>query len=173
MFQSQCLPLIPQRFEEWVFPWAGGLVFLGSPASWVTLQGDLSWSVMHTTKELVKSQTVSFGVSTFRESPELKIRRIGSAGQRSWSLMCPWRPLHLCVCLRGSSAVVNTMTKSSLGGAGLFLSTVYSPSSGEIRSGTQGRNLEAGTQAESVEELCSLACSSQLAQPAFLHIQAC
>lgn len=44
---------------------------------------------MHTAKELVKSQTVSLDVSTFRESPDLKIRKIGSVRQRGLGLMCP------------------------------------------------------------------------------------
>lgn len=146
-------------------------VFLRSPVSWVTLQGDLSWSVMHTSKELVRSQTVSSDVSTFRESSELKMRKMGSVRQRGWSLMCPWGPLCLCACLRGSAAVINTVTKSSLG-RDRFIST-YSVQSTIPESQCRDSRQEPWSRktAESIEELCSLVCSSWLAQPAFLNIQ--
>ena len=42
-----------------------------------------------------------------------------------------------------SIAVINTMTKTTQEG--------HSPSPGEVRAGTQGRNLEAGTEAEAME----------------------
>jgi hypothetical protein len=35
--------------------------------------------------------------------------------------------------------------------------------------GSQGRNLEAGTEAEAMKELCLLACSSKLAQLSFFY----
>lgn len=45
----------------------------------------------------------------------------------------------------------------------------YSPSLKKVRERTQGRNLEAGTEAEAIEEHCLLACSC-LAQPIFFYI---
>lgn len=136
-------------------------VFLGSPASWVTLQGDWNWSVMHTAKELVKSQTVSLDVSTFRVSPDLKIRKIGSVRQRGWGLMCPWRPLHLCACLRGSFCCCDKYRdQKQLREEQVYFylqCTVHHP-------GKSVQELKAGTKAESTEELCSLACSSWISQ---------
>lgn len=38
-----------------------------------------------------------------------------------------------------------------------------------VRTGTQGKNLEAGTDAETIEGCCLLACSPQCAQLAFLY----
>ena len=58
--------------------------------------------------------------------------------------------------------------KASWGGKGLFHLTTYSPSLREVRAGTQGRNLEAGAKAESVEEHCFPAWIPWLAQFAFL-----
>lgn len=49
-----------------------------------------------------------------------------------------------------------------------FHLTTCSLSFREARKGTQGRNLEARIEAEVMEQCCSLACSSWLAQPAFL-----
>jgi len=67
-----------------------------------------------------------------------------------------------------SVAIRNMITKSSMGRKGLLQLTACSPSSVEVRAGAQGKNLEAGTDAETREECCLLACSSWLAQPAFL-----
>lgn len=39
----------------------------------------------------------------------------------------------------------------------------------EVRAGTQGRDLEAGTEVEAIEDHCLMACSSSPAQPAFLY----
>ena len=49
-----------------------------------------------------------------------------------------------------------------------FISYLISPSS-KVRAGTQGRNLETGTEAESIEECFLLAGSLRLAQPPFLY----
>ena len=40
-------------------------------------------------------------------------------------------------------------------------------SSGEAKAGSQGRNLEAGTRADTMKECCLLACSLWLAKPVF------
>ena len=45
----------------------------------------------------------------------------------------------------------------------------YSPSLSEVKAGTQGRNLEAETEAETTEEHCLVACFFWLAHPAFLY----
>ena len=60
------------------------------------------------------------------------------------------------------------MTKSIMGGKGLF---VYTSISQTISKGshelTQGRNLEAAADREATKECCLLACSSWFAQSAF------
>ena len=43
-----------------------------------------------------------------------------------------------------------------------------SPSCGEVRGRTWGRNLEVGTEVEAMEECCLLACSSLFAKPTFI-----
>jgi hypothetical protein len=49
--------------------------------------------------------------------------------------------------------LIKTLTKTTRGGKGLFNSSYSSnPSSKEVRAGTQGRNLEAGTDAEAMED---------------------
>lgn len=45
---------------------------------------------------------------------------------------------------------------------------IYSPSQREIRTGSQGRNLEAVAKAEAIENCCLVAYSSWLGQPGFL-----
>jgi hypothetical protein len=45
----------------------------------------------------------------------------------------------------------------------------HSPSLREARTGTQGRNLEAGADAEAMEGCCLLACSSWFSQSAFIQ----
>lgn len=45
---------------------------------------------------------------------------------------------------------------------------MHSPPQREVRTGTQGSYLESGTEADAMEECCSLACSLWLAQLAFL-----
>lgn len=47
----------------------------------------------------------------------------------------------------------------------------HTPSPREVKTGTQGRNLEAGSDAESMEECCPLDCSPWLTQPASYTIQ--
>lgn len=42
---------------------------------------------------------------------------------------------------------------------------MHSPPQREVRTGTQGSYLESGTEADAMEECCSLACSPWLAQP--------
>lgn len=49
--------------------------------------------------------------------------------------------------------------KSTYGGKGLIHLTTCSLSSREARAGTQGRDLEAGTEKEAMEEHCLLTCS--------------
>ena len=44
----------------------------------------------------------------------------------------------------------------------------YTPTPGEVGEGTQDRSLEAGADVKATEEPCLLACSSWLAQLAFL-----
>ena len=61
-------------------------------------------------------------------------------------------------------AVIDTMTESNLGRKGF----ITAHSCGSITKGSQGRNLEAGTETEAMEEHCSLGCFSLLAQPALL-----
>jgi hypothetical protein len=52
------------------------------------------------------------------------------------------------------------MTKSNLGRQKFIWLTLvgHSPSFREIKAGTEGMNLEAGTEAETIEEHCLLAC---------------
>jgi hypothetical protein len=56
------------------------------------------------------------------------------------------------------------MTKGNSGQKGLvsFIFPYHSPSLKEVRAGTQGWNLEAGSEALAVEECCLLACSTLL-----------
>lgn len=50
-----------------------------------------------------------------------------------------------------SIAVINAMTRSNWGGKGLFHLTVYSSPLEEARAGAQGRTLELGIEAETME----------------------
>lgn len=59
----------------------------------------------------------------------------------------------------------NTMTISKLWGKGFICLTGYSPSVG----GSQHRNLEAGSEADTMEECCLWACVTWLAQSAFFY----
>lgn len=61
--------------------------------------------------------------------------------------------------------MLKAITKSNLGGKGLFCLLVYSPLPGEVRE--KLRQLEARTEAENME---GLSCPLCLAQPDFLHI---
>lgn len=61
------------------------------------------------------------------------------------------------------------MTKSNLREKGLFHLAFYSPSQEKARAGPQGSNLGTGTEAETREESCVLACSSWLAHYACLY----
>jgi hypothetical protein len=71
-----------------------------------------------------------------------------------------------------SFAVVKHHDQTSSGGPqGLFSSHFHITVHDQRKSGqelTQGRDLEAGADAEAMEGCCLLACSSWLAQPAFL-----
>lgn len=51
----------------------------------------------------------------------------------------------------------------------IWLVTDYNPPSREAKAGTQGRDLEAGTEAEVMEESCLWACYPQLTQTALFH----
>jgi hypothetical protein len=67
--------------------------------------------------------------------------------------------------------VINTIIKSYLGREG-FISSYTSMSQftiKEVRAGAQGRNPEAGTEAEAMEECCLLDCSPWLSQRAYLY----
>ena len=70
------------------------------------------------------------------------------------------------------SAAVNSMSKATWGGKGIFHPTASSPLR-EVRAGTQDRNLEAGTEAETMEEHCLLVCSARLSQIYFHVIYNC
>lgn len=59
--------------------------------------------------------------------------------------------------------------KAAQGGKGLFHLTASSPSSRGVRVAMQNRILEAGTEVKAMEESCSLVCSLEFAQPAFLN----
>lgn len=59
------------------------------------------------------------------------------------------------------------MAESGVERKGAFQLAGYSLLSGEVEAETQGRKLEAGTDAEAVEECHLRACSSHLAPPAF------
>lgn len=69
-------------------------------------------------------------------------------------------PSHLPI----STAVINSMANNNLEKKGLFrlILTLHSPPLKEIREGIQGRNLEAETEEEAIEELCLLTCFSWL-----------
>jgi hypothetical protein len=58
---------------------------------------------------------------------------------------------------------MNNMTKSNLGNKGFIQFSNYCTSLKEVMAGTQGWNLEAGTEAEIIDKCCLLACSSWLA----------
>jgi hypothetical protein len=60
-----------------------------------------------------------------------------------------------------SVAVIKTMTRTNLG-KGRLTFPLHSPSSSKARAGVQGRNLEAGAEAEAMEEHCLLAYSPGL-----------
>ena len=65
--------------------------------------------------------------------------------------------------------MINIITKTNKWRKGLIWLTGYKLSSGEARARTQGRNLEAGTDAETMERHCLVAGSPSLAQAGFLH----
>jgi hypothetical protein len=72
------------------------------------------------------------------------------------------------VLVRVSMEVMGSMTRSNFGTEGSFQLTALRSCS--LTEGTQEpKGLEAKTKAEAVEGCCSLACSSCLAQPAFLQ----
>lgn len=52
----------------------------------------------------------------------------------------------------------------------LFPLTPYTPTRRELRAGTEGRNLEAGTDAEAIKECYLLSCPLRLSQLDFLYI---
>ena len=60
-------------------------------------------------------------------------------------------------------------SKATQGGKSSFHLTASTSLSWEDRTGTLGRNLEVGTDAEPTEEYCLLACSSWISQLAFLQ----
>lgn len=61
--------------------------------------------------------------------------------------------------------------ENNLGKKGLFQFIVYSLSGREVMTGTQGRNVEAGSEAEDLGECCWLVCSPWLVHPVLLYIQ--
>lgn len=79
-----------------------------------------------------------------------------------------WPQTH-CPCLP-LVAVINAMTKSNLGGKGLFHHTLCndSLSLSEVKAGDQGRNLNVGTEAETMEEHSLLNCFSWAIYLAYL-----
>lgn len=60
------------------------------------------------------------------------------------------------------AAVINPMSESSSGRKGFIWRTVlhHSLLFKEVRTGTQGKHLEAGNEAEAIERCCLLACLS-------------
>lgn len=59
-----------------------------------------------------------------------------------------------------SIAVINTMIKRNLGGKPISPIVLgHALTLKQIRTGTQGRTLETGTETETVEECCLLPCS--------------
>lgn len=63
------------------------------------------------------------------------------------------------------SVAVITLTKGTLGGKGFSAYTLR-----EVRTETQDRYLEAGIEAEAMEEFaCFTGCSTWVAQPTFLY----
>jgi hypothetical protein len=64
----------------------------------------------------------------------------------------------------------NTMTKSKLGRKGFIWLTSLITEGSQDRNVKHGRNLEAGADAETMEECCLLAHSLWFAQPAFLYL---
>ena len=79
--------------------------------------------------------------------------------------------LSLGVCLRAFIVVLNHHNQKQLGNKRLnfpFFFPCYSSSSKGISEGTQGRNLEARTEVEIIEEGFLLACSLWLTQLCFL-----
>ena len=76
-----------------------------------------------------------------------------------------------CLCQGFYSCTKHHDQEASWGGKGLFSLHFHTAVHQQRKSGlelTQGRNLEAGADAEAVEGCCLLACSSWLAQPPFL-----
>lgn len=53
--------------------------------------------------------------------------------------------------VRVSTAVISAMNKHNLGRDGLFRLPGHTPSLRNVRAGTQGRSLEAGTKAEATK----------------------
>lgn len=81
-----------------------------------------------------------------------------------YSSICLLKP---CLSLI-SIAVINITNKKPLGEERIyFISQFIVHHGGKL--GMQGRDLEAGAEAETMEECCSLACSSWLAHLHFLH----
>ena len=62
---------------------------------------------------------------------------------------------------------MKTVTECNLGREGFIWLTYLDNSSKlrEVKAGTQGRNLEAGTEAETVQELCLLAATQKKKMP--------
>lgn len=84
---------------------------------------------------------------------------------------CSFKPILPSASIWFLSLSLNTVTKSILGGEkGLFYLTFSDNRSSlqEVGAGAQGRNLGAGTEAETMEEHWLLACSPWLAQCALM-----
>lgn len=104
--------------------------------------------ILTTPKGTVQPMVITHG--TFPKAMRL-------AGSRTW--------VQISVCsILGSCAGIKLHDQKQLGKEWVYLfhPTVlhHCSSVKEVRAGTQGRNLEAGTEAEPMEECCLLACST-------------
>jgi hypothetical protein len=85
-----------------------------------------------------------------------------ACGRRIWNLTLCLFSCSICLGLL-FILEINTVKKATWGEFfSLLLLVLTAPSSRGVRSGTQGRNLDAGTEAETIEGHCLLTCSPWL-----------
>lgn len=88
---------------------------------------------------------------------------------RSYLLILPKQFHHLGTKYSNVGAYDGHFHSNYQGGEGKDLFKLINPSSGEVMARNQSRNLEVGTEAVAKEECYLLACSSWVAQSAFLY----
>lgn len=108
--------------------------------------------------------------------PEVSFR-FASSGFIQWALVSAYLCFFstkiewVCHCLRVSLAVMKHHNQKQVGEEIAYLSftsILFIVGGSQVRN-SWGRNLEAGAEAEAIEECCLLACSSWLAQLSFLQ----